>query len=119
MALVLSKKTTRKIKVEAVEPGDLTASTKHQFTAEFKIIPADDWKNLVEQDESVHEVVKRGLIGVEGIKDESGNDVSFDDSLVDALLAEPWVLNPLFKAQLAVQGGLTQTELYKAAKRKN
>lgn len=117
--ITLSKKNTRKIKVEATEPGDFTEITKHTFTAEFKIIPNDEWKQLLEDDAQLHDVLKRGLVNVEGVADDAGKELPFTSDLVEALLSEPWIVAPLFKAQMAVQGGVSQSELYKKERRKN
>jgi len=119
MSLVISKKSTRKIKIDAVEPGDLLDSKKHSFVAEFKFIDKDAWMENMESDARVDDVLKLGLVGFEGIKDADGNAVEFSDALVDSLLELPWITSALFKAQLAIQGGLTQAEIYKKERRKN
>ena len=119
MSLVLSPKKTRKIKIKAIEPLDLIASKEHDFIAEFKIISNKQWKALLDDEAVVIDVVKMGLKSVSGISDESGKDVQSSPELIDALLLESWILNPLFTAQLAIQGGVTQSELYKKVKAKN
>jgi len=119
MSLVISKKSTRKIKIDAVEPGDLLDSKKHSFVAEFKFIDKDIWQESMESDARIDDVLRLGLVGFEGIKDTEGNDVGFSEDLVDSLLELPWITSALFKAQLAVQGGLTQAEIYKKERRKN
>jgi len=119
MSLTLSPKKTRKIKVKATQPGDLLESQDFDFVAEFKVLPADQWKKLMDDEAGVAEVVELGLVSVEGIEDESGKVLPSSPELVKALLDEAWILTPLLTAQLAIQGGVTQSELYKKAKRKN
>lgn len=119
MALVLSGKKTRQIKIIAKEPGDLTASTDHEFTAEFERISTDDWNEMMDSDDDVRSTLKKGIVNIKGIKDESGEKVEYSEALVDSLIEEPWIRTPLFLAQLAMQSGKTQTDLYKKEKRKN
>ena len=119
MALKLSKRNTRKIKIVAKEPGDLSEEINHNFIAEFKIISPEDWKVLMDDDDLVKDVVKDALVNVEGVTDEEGKPIYFDDELANALVSEPWILKPLFNAQLAIQGGTTQSELYKKERSKN
>lgn len=119
MAIVLSKKKTRKIKVKAVCPGDNLNKSELEFTAEFKLLPRSDWDGMLEQEESTYNMIKAGLVGIEDFKDLEGNPHPYSEELVEALLDEPYMVRALYTSQIAIQTGMTQSELYKAAKRKN
>lgn len=118
MDLVLSKKDTRKMKVEAVYPGDMLEKTELIFIAEFKVFPNKEWKEMIKE-EPVEKVIKKGLVGIEDFKDLAGTGHPYSEALVDGMLNHAWLVNGLFNAQTAIQGGVTQSDWYKAVRRKN
>lgn len=117
--IVISKRTTRKIKVKCVEPLDLGEERKYQFTAEFKRIDKAVWSEMMKNGTTIEESLRHGLLNIEHAKDVDGNGLPFSPELVDAFLEEPWIVSGLSRAQLAVQGGVTQSTLHKAELQKN
>jgi hypothetical protein len=124
MSLVIGKKETRKITVNAEEPGDFAEVKKHSFDVEFKILPREVIDGLTESSkagdsESTIRTVISSIVDVKGVKDVDGLDVPFSQTLLDALESTPWVYTAILNAFFAVQGGKTQSELYRLLKAKN
>lgn len=113
MALVLGSQTSRTITIEAIEPLE-NSQKKHTFRAEFPIIPTKQWsQEIKEETRAVVDVLDEHLINIPDLKDEDGNDISFTYETKQAVLNTPWLILPLWKAFLAVQNGLTDSEYRK------
>ena len=124
MALVIGKKTTRKIKVTAEEPLDFAGVNKHIFDVEFKLLSETDLNGIADMSNAgEEEVALDGIFGsivdVQGVKDETGADVPFSKELVQVLRDTVWVRRAINQFFWSVQRGVTQPELYKAMKAKN
>jgi hypothetical protein len=124
MSLVIGKRNTRKITVNAEEPGDFAEFKKHSFDVEFKVLPKEVIDGLTEaskagDSDSTVKTVMGSIVDVKGVKDVDGLDVPFSQNLLDALENTPWVYSAILNAFFAVQGGKTQSELYRLLKVKN
>ena len=124
MALVIGKKSTRKIKVTAEEPLDFAGVNRHVFDVEFKLLSESELNGITEMSNAgEEEVALDGIFGsivdVQGVKDESGTDIPFSTDLVEALRETVWVRRAINQFFWSVQRGVTQPELYKALKAKN
>ena len=122
MALVIGKRSTRKFKVTAEEPGDLLEVTKHNFDVEWSVLTKDkvnEIRSILGDQEAVDTEIKAALVNVSGVKLEDGSDVEFTPELKEILFNTSWVYSALFTSFWEVQNGVTQAAHYKALKAKN
>lgn len=122
MALVIGKKDTRKFKCTAEEPGDLLEVTKHVFDVEWKVLPKEkvnEVRSVLGDQDALDVELKAALVGITGVKDESGADVPFTAELKETLFGISWIYSALFTSFWEVQNGVTQAAHYKALKAKN
>ncbi len=120
MSLKIGKKTTRKSKIEAVEPLDYENSTTHTFDVELEVIPKSRWDKMFQSDQkpSDTDILKTTLKNLEGLVDDNGQPVKFDDDVKLKVLDEPWVAAALIEEQISIQQGKTGSE-YRRLKLKN
>lgn len=124
MALVIGKKSTRKIKITAEEAGDFAEVTKHVFDVEFKIVKKEELDGIRETSNAGDEdlainLIFESVVGVTGVKDEAGADIPYSKDLVEILKDTAFTRTAILQNFWAVQGGITQPALYKALKAKN
>ncbi len=141
MALVIGKKTTRIVPIEAKEPLDGDKVAIHKFDVEIEIIDKDTWKRiserwdelaflmrtkpdslaeeeLIEAREPIHEIARHYIKNISPLLDEAKQPIAFSDEILEAILAEGWLQQPISDAFLAVQRGMTSAD-YKRARRGN
>ena len=141
MALVISKKTTRSVPIEAKEPLDGDKVLVHRFDVEIEIVDKAIWKgiserwdelsflvrtkpeslsdaDLAEARESITVVAAPYIKNITPLLDAQNQPIAFSPEVLDAILAEAWLLQPITDAFMAVQRGLTSAE-YKKSRRGN
>ena len=104
----ISERETVKRTVSFKRPGKGNSFINEKFTAEFLIVDIDRaaeiWTDT--DDASGAVFLKEVFVGVEGIGDEEGNPLVFNDELRDQLIKIPYLTLPLLEAyRLAVTGG--------------
>jgi hypothetical protein len=141
MALVIGKKESRIIPVEAKEPLDGDKVTLHKFDVEFEIIPRDLWSSMSERweelaqqlraspdamtgddskeaREPIWKIAKPYIRAIGPLLDDKKQPMEFTPELLDAILAEPWLQQPIADAFMCVQLGLTNAD-YRKTRLKN
>lgn len=88
MALIIGKKNTRIIPIEAKEPLDNNKAATHNFDVEFEIVPRDRWREMTERWEELADRLRRQEIALK-----LGRD--FDDKMSDDELQE--AREPIYK----------------------
>lgn len=96
MAFVLKKVSSYKWPVTVSVPVDGGKFKKETFTVTFRKIGRSKFSELVEEGENtlVHAIVEDW----EGVKDEDGDEVPFNEETASALLDDPFVLRALIDA---------------------
>ncbi len=128
MALVIGKKKTRKIRVQIEEAGDFAEVKKHTVDVEFKVLSKSEVqaiRDLSDEKLESHDAdlavsnIFDSIISVDGLKDEAGNAVAYDDEMRQVMIDTPWISVQIMRGFWAVQSGISQTDAYKQAKLKN
>ncbi|MBB3142828.1 hypothetical protein [Halomonas organivorans] len=109
MTFVLKQIPDITVPVTVQVPGDDEPSTIH---ARWRLHPVSKTREIFEQqrDGKLDDdaLVAQDLLGLEGIKDEKGKDVSFSQDLVAQLMETPYVRRPLVLSWYAAQEGRAQ-----------
>ena len=128
MALVIGKKKTRKFRVQIEEAGDFTEVKKHTVDIEFNLLSRSEIqgiRDLANEENEGHDAdlavsnIFDSIVSVDGLKDEAGNTVDYDDDTRQIMIDTPWISIPIMRAFWSVQSGTTQADTYKRAKLKN
>lgn len=94
-------------------PRDGGKITKSTFTAEFELISQDEFTAIYKEDSGTDEdLLRRVVIGFDGVNDSNDKTISFSDESRDKLIKIPYVRSALVNAYLECSIG-------KAAVRKN
>jgi hypothetical protein len=121
MALVLGNKESRKVELEASEPLEGGKLKNHRFAVEFKLLPKADWDNLFKSDNAsilMIDAAMDSIKNIDGIVDENGSAVEYDDNVKLAILNERWLHESIIDGFMAVNLGKTLSA-YRSAKLKN
>ena len=96
MAFVLKKVSSYKWPVSVEVPVDGGKFKKETFTAIFKKMSRSAFNDLIEagDDALIDQIVE----GWEGVKDEDGNEVEYNDENKVALFDDPYVLRAVITA---------------------
>lgn len=108
MSLVLKKIPTTTVDVPVQVPGEEKPST---IQATWKLHDWDTYRATVEaqqEGKKNDEELLDDLENVTGIKDENGNDIAFDKSLVEQLMQATYIRRPLVLSWFAAQEGRNQ-----------
>lgn len=136
MAFVISKKETRKIRVNIDESGDFAEVKHHTADIEFRLLSKSDIeyiqdltkeflddsrteKNAAYDANLAIDLMFDAIVNVDGLKDLSGNAIDYNDDVKQFLKETNWASLPILQAFWAIQGGVSQNDLYKAIKAKN
>ena len=128
MALVIGKKKTRKFRVQIEEAGDFTEVKKHSLDVEFNLLPRSELqeiRDLANEENEGHDAdlavskIFDSIRSLEGLKDEAGNAISYDDEYRQIIIDTSWISIPIIRAFWSVQSGTSQADAYKQAKLKN
>ena len=96
MAFVLKKVSSYKWPVSVDVPVDGGKFKKETFTAVFKKMSRSAFNDLVEQgdDALIGEIVE----GWEGVKDEEGEEIEYNEAMRDELFDDPYVMRAVITA---------------------
>jgi hypothetical protein len=96
MAFVLKKVSSYKWPVSVDVPVDGGKFKKETFTAVFKKMSRSAFNDLVEQgdDALIGEIVE----GWEGVKDEDGEEIEYNEAMRDELFDDPYVMRAVITA---------------------
>lgn len=128
MAFIVGKKNTRKIRVQIEVQGDFNEVEKQNLDVEFKIVSIGEAKaieKLQDQNDEGHDTeaaanaVFDAIVSVEGLKDETGASLPYDDKTRQFLIDTLWTRYPIMRGFWSVQLGTSQAETYKTTKLKN
>ncbi|WP_322105852.1 hypothetical protein [Paraburkholderia sp. J41] len=110
MPYVLSNRPTFTWPVKVVEPGNAPdgAVVESVFVGEFVRKDGDELEALFKENKPVRVVLKDLLVGWNGLRDESGAELSFDEQYRDALLKIPHAVVGIWTAYLEGAGGATR-----------
>ena len=96
MAFVFKKATSYKWPVTVESPVDGGKFKKQTFTAVFKKMSRSSFNDLIEAGDDAF--VSDIIVDWEGIKDEDGDDVPFNESNKAMLFDDPYVLRGVIEA---------------------
>ena len=98
MAFVRKKVKTFKWPVEVEEPSNTKPGKfeKSEFTAIFKRVKMSELEGVTDAESA--SLLKKVLVGWEGIKDEDGKDVAYSDKTRSQLFDDPYVLRAVINA---------------------
>jgi hypothetical protein len=128
MALVVGKKNERTVRVNIDEAHDFDKYTRHTVDIKFKILPLDEVKEIEAIGDKESEIYDSDLqvsrifdsiVSVEGLKDEDGNSLSYNDDVRELLTSTLWIRHPIMSEFWKVQAGVLSPKAYKQAKLKN
>lgn len=128
MALVIGRKKTRKFRVQIKEAGDFSAVKEHTADIEFRLLSRSEIqeiRDLANEENEGHDSdlavskIFDSIVSLEGLKEESGEAIPYDDEVRQFIIDTPWISIPVMRAFWSVQSGVTQTDAYKQAKLKN
>lgn len=105
------EKTSIEWPVNVEVPQDGGRTTKHSFSAVFRVLPQEEITSLAENNEDPV-FLSEVLIGWSGVADESGTPIEYSDEMKAKLLSIPYVRRAVLVAFFEASNG-------KAAARKN
>jgi hypothetical protein len=120
MALILGSNDSKKIEVDAVEALENGKTKTHKFTVEYRVLPKAEWDATFnsKSDLLMIDVAMDAVKSIDGIVDEGGNPVAYDDDVKQAILNCRWLHEPIADGFMAVNNGKTLSA-YRALKLKN
>lgn len=128
MALIIGKKETRLVRANIDEAGDLDKFTRHTLDIEFKVLSGEEVKEIEALGDETSELFDRdaqvekifdSIVKIEGLKDENGVALNYNDETREILISTLWIRYPIMGEFWKVQAGTLSPKAYKQAKLKN
>jgi hypothetical protein len=104
MAFRIEEQENYGIKSKAKQPLDFAKTKDHDIKYRLKKFPAADWKEMLDANKSVGEILAVSLIEFEGCGVKAGE---FNDDDRTPIVECGWLVEDLWAAQMAIQNGRT------------
>lgn len=93
-----------KATVNFKEPVGTDSYAEKSFVAEYRIVPGDVMTSIVEE-KTDNEIMSAVICNIEGVTDDSGNELFVDDGLVDILKKIPYVRTAVIETYFNMVNG--------------